>query len=107
MTILEPKKNKIIANPFLTGLLLIFFILTLWSVIIYNQVVDLRYSLGGQTDQLQRLKVANADLKNQLYSLTNIQQLNQLAESKGLVKISAPRYFKLDQQWSVVSASQY
>lgn len=106
MTIIEPKKNKITFNLFLIGLIFSLSLMAFWSVYIYNQTVELGHALSSGEEKLQELKVANADIKNQLYILTDSKNLTKLGEERGLVKIRVPQYFELDNSWSVVSVSQ-
>lgn len=77
------------------GLVLLMLVLAYWSISIYNQTVNLKHTLSDSQDQLQELKAASADLKNQLYQLTDSRNLIQLMEDRGLVKVEGT--------WSTVS----
>lgn len=108
MTIIEPKKNKQSSNFVVIGLILLLTFLAYWSVSIYNQTVNLRHALGDGEQELQNLKVANAELKNSFFQLTDPKNLISLGQERGLVKITAPHYLELakNSTWSVVSASR-
>lgn len=95
MTIIAPKKNKNNINLIIIGLVLPVLVLAYWSISIYNQTVNLKHVLDDSRNQIQELKVTNADLKNQLYQLTDSRNLIQLGEDKGLVRVEGI--------WSTVS----
>jgi|SRR3989344_497359 len=92
MTIIEPKKNKLrihfIATIFV-GLLLLGGLLTVFA---YNQSVSMSHRLGELTKEIEGLRVENADLKNDLYGILDLQNIDKLADKLGLIKEKKPEY---------------
>lgn len=104
MTIIQPNKNRIKVN--LTPLILAAAVILaiLFAVFLNNQIVNLKYSLSDAEKRLERLRVANAESKNQLYVILDMQNHSELASRLGLVKENKPIYLK--EQWQEF-ASRY
>ena len=68
--------------------------LLLSGIYIYNRNVALRYSLNALEIQLQKLQVANADFKNDLYKTLDSKNLQGLAAKLSLVRETKPRYLE-------------
>ncbi len=69
-----------------SGLLLIFSYINLGA---------LRDEVRGAKKQLAELKKENADLENQIYALTDLRKLSELAVANGLVVEKYPGYLTL------------
>lgn len=90
MTIIEPNKNKSNLLIALTvGLIILGAVLTIFA---YNQSVRFSHALSDQRKSIDSLQVKNAELKNQLYAILDIQKVDQLAEKLGLIKERKPEY---------------
>lgn len=91
----------------MTGCFLFLAVMAYWGISLYNQLVDLKHASAGGEILLQELKAENAEIKNNLYLLTDYKGLIKLGEEVGLAEVKSPKYFELnDSSWSVVSASQ-
>ncbi len=92
MTIIEPNKSRFKINLLIT--LVIGFILAeaVLSIFAYNRSVRMNYSLNENKKAIEELQVSNADLKNDLYSVLDLQNADQLAAKLGLIKERKPEY---------------
>ena len=92
MTIIEPNKSKFKLN--LLIILIIGFILAeaVLSIFAYNKSVRINYSLNENKKAIEELQVSKADLKNQLYSVLDLQNADILAAKLGLIKEKRPEY---------------
>lgn len=64
----------------------------------YLSLVNVKHDLSKTRDNLEVMKVQNAEFKNQYYQLTSAENLEKLAGEMGLVKDKNPGW---------VLASQY
>jgi len=71
------------------------------NIYFYNHIVSLRHMLVSSQKNLQKLEVANADLKNDLYKILDADSLTSLASNFGLIKENKPEY--LENSWAVAS----
>jgi len=94
MTIIEPNKAKYSYNPSLLLLALSLIGLVLCNIYIYNENVGLKHSISAGSRNLQELQVANAELKNELYKITDISNLTALVKANNLIKEIRPKYFE-------------
>lgn len=94
MTIIEPNKAKYSYNSSILLASLAFIGLALMNIYIYNENVSLKHSISDGSKNFQVLQVANAELKNKFYKITDLGSLNVLAKSNGLVKENKPKYFE-------------
>ncbi len=92
MTIIEPNKNKFKINTlkaFIVGLILME---AMFGIFSYNKNVKSEYWLTQTTRANEALRIKNADLKNQLYALTDFQNASDVAIKLGLIKEGRPEY---------------
>ncbi len=94
MTIIEPNKAKYSYSPTVFMGLFLSVFLTGAYIYFYSEGVSLRHSISEGSKNLQELQVANAELKNQLYQITDLSNLNSVIESKKLVKDKRPEYIE-------------
>ena len=91
MTIIRPNKYKdikrlvISLGVFLVGTILV------W-VFVYLQTVNLSHDLTKAKHRLEEVKVENADLKNEYYSLVDADNLEALAKERGFIKDKNPQW---------------
>ena len=91
MTIIRPNKYKDIKRlvvslgVFLVGTILV------W-VFVYLQTVNLSHDLASAKVRLEEVKVENADLKNEYYSLVDADNLEALAKERGFIKDKNPQW---------------
>ena len=79
-------------------ILIIFFILILavGNILFYANTVNLQQTINHQTGKEQELELTNAELKNKLYQLLDLQNLSVLAKERGLIKIKNPGYLEIN-----------
>ena len=58
--------------------------------------LQLRHEIASQETNLQKVEVTNAELKNNLYRLTDNENLQALATDKNLVLEKNPKYVKIN-----------
>lgn len=95
MTILTPKNKTSSFNLILISLILVLIIIAYWSISAYSQQVDLKHALNNAEQRLRDLELANAEIKDRLYKLTDPSYLIKFAEERGLVKVKSPIYLPL------------
>lgn len=91
MTIIQPNKNEDIrrlVTLLSTGLIIVF----LAVVFLYMQTVISKHNLAKKRNSLETLKVENAELKNNFYTLVDVGNLEQLAGELGLVQDKNPQW---------------
>ena len=66
-------------------------IILIW-VFVYLQTVNLSYDLAKAKQHLEEVKVENADLKNEYYSLVDADNLELLAKERGFIKDKNPQW---------------
>lgn len=108
MTIISPKnKNKSKKmSRIVTVLILVLLLAACWDIFSYNQIVNVRHNLSKAEVELQEVKSANVEIKEQFYYLTSVDNLIKVGEQMGLVDASSPLYVKLNNLWSAVTASR-
>lgn len=79
------------------GLMMTIVIAVAIGVSLYNQLINLRHETAAQETNLQKMEVANAELKNNLYQLTDNENLPALARDKNLVLEKNPKYIRVQQ----------
>ncbi len=91
MTYIQPK-TKTAKNSWLIFIIFIFILLAAANIFVYNRVVNLQHLIINQRQILNELRVANADLKNEIYQSLDLNNLNKVIEEWGLIKITNPDY---------------
>jgi cell division protein FtsL len=97
MTIIQPNKNNKKINFLIFGLTMTAVLIAVWGVFLYNQLINLRHELISRENNLQKIEVANAELKNNLYGLVNPEVLTVSAANKDLILEKNPTYIKSEQ----------
>jgi len=91
MTIIQPNKNEDIRR--LVTLLSIGLVVVFLAVVfLYMQTVISKHDLAKKRNSLETLKVENAELKNNFYTLVDVGNLEQLAGELGLVQDKNPQW---------------
>jgi cell division protein FtsL len=91
MTIVQIRRSHHKVNLFLI-LIGIVIIAAFWGVYNYNQLVNLRHEIIKRSNDLERIEVSNAELKNSLYLLTDVKNLQKIASERGLIIDKNPQY---------------
>jgi len=94
MTIIQPHKNDK-SNFSISILMMCCVIMALWGIFLYNQTINLRHEVGTEKKNVQQAEVANAELKNTFYGITNIDNLKSASNAQSLVMDQNPQYVKL------------
>jgi len=97
MPIIQPNKNDKKINLFIFGMTAATIIIAVWGVFIYNQLINLRHEVIRQENKIQKAEVLNAELKNNLYQLTDTKNLETSANQNNLVLEKKPQYVKKEQ----------
>ncbi|MEX0689844.1 MAG: hypothetical protein WD471_00780 [Candidatus Paceibacterota bacterium] len=103
MTIIKPNKNKSTFLP----LMLIFTIVLVGGLVYiqqYNELADNRHEIETLKEGIKQAEVANAELKNEFYKVTDPSNLESLALELNLRMEKSPSYLNIN-QW--VSDSSY
>ena len=91
MTIIQPNKHKDIKRlSILLGILLVG-ALSMW-VFVYIETVNLNHNIAKAKNDIENIKVENADLKDRYYGLVDADNLEKLAAERGLVKDKNPQW---------------
>ncbi|MEK7505996.1 MAG: hypothetical protein AAB377_03315 [Patescibacteria group bacterium] len=103
MTIIKPieAKNNL---RFLILFFVAIFASGIFYVLEYNSLVNARYQASSLKKQIADATAANADLKNNLYKMTDPVKLDLLAKEHHLILERKPQYIN---QYQWVSDSSY
>ena len=66
----------------------------IWWIFLYNQRVDFRHELDSQKDVLRKAEVTNAELKDKLYNITDINTFSSSTNPQSLIIDKNPQYIK-------------
>jgi len=94
MTIIQPHKNNYKSNFIISVLILVLISVALWGMFLYNQLVDLRHEIKKQKVSLDEAEVINAELKNKLYNIIDVENLKSSINSQSLILDKNPEYVK-------------
>ena len=91
MTIIQPNKYKDIKRLVISlGALTVGMIILL--VLVYMRTVNLSYNLVEAKQNLEEVKVQNAELKNDYYGLVDADNLETLAKERGFIRDKNPQW---------------
>lgn len=93
MTIISPSKHYGYTT-FLAALFFAVFVGGLVYIFEYNALVNARYREEALKQEIVEMQVKNADLKNDLYTITNPGALQKLAVTSNLVLDAKPNYIE-------------
>ena len=94
MTLTKQKYIKLNLLIIIVGLALL--VISLSNVFVYNKIVNLQHRFKNIENNIQELQLVNADLKDQLYKLLDTNNLGQLSQKAGLVKVQKPQYIEIN-----------
>ncbi|HDH31630.1 MAG TPA: hypothetical protein ENH26_02555 [Candidatus Wolfebacteria bacterium] len=95
MTIIQPNKNNNKTNLIISASVVILVVSAVWSIFIYNRVVNLRHENQRQEVLFRQVEVANAELKNNFYGMTDADGFESALDSQRLILEKNPKYLKL------------
>lgn len=92
MTIVEfgQKNNRIRTSSILLGAMII--TLFLGGIFLYNRLISLRHDVAGNKEIIAKIQVQNAELKDNLYKITDGFDQEALLKANGLVLEKKPSY---------------
>lgn len=94
MTIIQPNKhkNQRISDILLVCLGVVVFGAAAVTVFSYSRVAGLRHDVSRLEGEIEKSRAVNADLKNDLFRMTDPQSLEAIAAEKGLIEDRNPRW---------------
>ncbi len=92
MTIIEPKKNKFQLNIQWTIAIGLIVVEAVVSIVSYSTNVRLAHDVRDTMKSIEALRISTSDLRNQLYAKLDLQNVDELAGTLGLVKARVPEY---------------
>jgi|SRR3989344_5327722 len=95
MTIIQPNKNKTKLRYYVAVLIVIVFAGASLNIIFYSSTVDLKHKISNTEKEFHEFEVRNAELKNEIYSITNPKSFEFELLSDGLVLDKNPAYLEL------------
>lgn len=103
MTIIQPNKNKnflirfgiLLSLPLFGGVILL--------IMLYNQTVNFEHNFSLLDAKFKNVQAANAELKDKFFGLFVSENLEKLANDRGLVKEKNPQYIEVHPKWEVAS----
>lgn len=97
MTVIQPNKDSGILKLIISLSALLVGVAAL-TIIVYSKTVGLRQDIANLTQSIQTEQVQNAELKDQLFAITDPSNLQKLAAKEGFIRVVNP-------QWAFVSRS--
>lgn len=94
MTIIQPNKYKSqkTADIFIACLGIAVFSMAAVTVFSYSHVAGLKHDISRLENEVEQSRSVNADLKNNLFRITDPQSLEAIAAEKGLIEDRNPRW---------------
>jgi cell division protein FtsL len=94
MTIIQPNKhkNRKAANALIICLGVAAFGVAAVTVFSYSRVAGLKHEVSVLGSEIDKAKSANAELKNNLFRMTDPQSLEAIAAEKGLIEDRNPKW---------------
>ena len=99
MTIIRPHTMISFRTLFEFAAYALLGILVLYGIWMYNAVVNSAHEIEAQGKTLEKSRVLNAELKNQLFSRLDSSHLEVLAQERNLIEERQPKYFESDPKW--------
>ncbi|MDO8585070.1 MAG: hypothetical protein Q7R85_03045 [bacterium] len=96
MTIIQPNRTNRLTNIVFAMSLLALLGVATWSIMLYNKTVNITHDISEKDQEYQALLAKNAELKNTLYTITDVKNLRRAAEALGFAPITRPEYVEED-----------
>lgn len=94
MTIIQPNQKHYYLRSTTIFVILSIALAVFLNIYFYNSIVDLKHSLSLKTKDFQTGQVINAELKNTLYKILDLQNLKQMTAELSLVRDAHPAYLE-------------
>lgn len=95
MTVIEFGKRDLKINFFIASLVVAFVLCAGWGIVLYNNLIGLRHDVKETKEILSHAQVRNAELKNELYHITDSVLEEAFLSESGLVLDQSPQYVKM------------
>jgi len=95
MTIIQPNKSSFKISLTMIFLSSIMIGLVIFNTYLYNKIVDFKFALKEQVKNIKKIEVINAELKNELYRIIDVNNLTKILKDQPLVIERQPEYFKI------------
>jgi len=94
MTIIQPNKNRSrkISDVLIVCMGVVVFGAAAITVFSYSRVAGLKHNIAVLEQEIDEAKSVNADLKNNLFKMTDPQSLELIAAEKGLIEDRNPKW---------------
>lgn len=93
MTIIRPHTSPSALNRIIALLIVAIMFVSVWLVVLYNQLVNFDHGISRANVELQRIQTEGAELKEKIFSLFDADRMQSLTAARGLTRDRAPRYF--------------
>ena len=71
-------------------------VILLFTLSLYNTLVDTRHNITQSAEDLQKAVGVNAESQNTLYAMLDSSHLQAVAEKAGLVKEKGPKFLEVN-----------
>jgi cell division protein FtsL len=95
MTFIEFGKRNNITVPMIVTVTAVFVCSVIAMVFVYQDTITLRHDIEQGQETLSALKVQNAELKNNFYSITDAVAHEAFLQERGLVLENNPHYVQI------------
>jgi len=95
MTVIEFGKRDLKINFLIASLVVALVFCAGWWVVLYNNLIGLRHDVKETREMLSQARVHNAELKNELYHITDSVLEEAFFSESGLVLDQNPQYVKM------------
>ena len=72
-------------------------------VVLYNRIVNFNHNLGEAKAELSDLQSQNADIKDRLFTLLDLDGNSAVFGGHGLIEDKNPQYLEINSKWSYAS----
>ncbi len=108
MTFIQPNKNSSILNKILAVLIICLILGGTSLVVLYNRVVNFKHSFEDAKTTFSELQSQNADIKDKIFKLLDVNKDSLALKGHGLVEDKTPQYLEVStksesQQWLYAS----
>lgn len=103
MTYIQPKKNFILLNIVIAGLILFLGADLIVLIMLESHIVNLEHGASEMKADTQTLEAQNATMRNDLFAMFDGTHVSAYAEDYALSEDKSPEYFNLGSQWSFAS----
>jgi hypothetical protein len=103
MTVIEFGSKDVKINFAISALFVFLIVSVAWGVSLYQNIITVRHDIEQSTALAETIQVKNAELKNQLYQITDSVGQEAFLQDSGLVADPSPRYVQTSAAVSYMS----